>query len=358
MSLGWLSGREDHTHDSRLTQSGPLGSDITTELDPSLTARIRCHRLKKPCSSQTPAPPRKRKAPKPTRVAELEKRLADLTARVESRRPQPPMPANDASTVESERPQKRARRSSFPDSRAVQQRPGDTHVPAPDNPERLDHRREQLSQNHRNIPPKSNEDIAVRRAASGGTVGENGIPSRASMQQPQRAEEIANSTSASSYGAATASESLESQLQQQAISGRPPSKSAQWHRSFGLGGSSLGTGASETGDPWYYPSPDEAQQFLQDLNIHLVPLFPFVVVPPGMTSEALRRDRPLLWKAAMLQGLHLDARRQALIGDELLNDIVATSFLQPRKSFDLLQALEILLAWLVSLHTRTSTRPT
>lgn len=43
---------------------------------------IRCHRLRKPCGSQTPAPPRAKKDPKPTKVAELEKRLNELTTQL------------------------------------------------------------------------------------------------------------------------------------------------------------------------------------------------------------------------------------------------------------------------------------
>jgi hypothetical protein len=47
----------------------------------------------------------------------------------------------------------------------------------------------------------------------------------------------------------------------------------------------------------------------------------------------------------MMQTLCLDANRQIPLGNELLNDIVASSFVQPKKSFDLLQGLEILVAW-------------
>lgn len=47
----------------------------------------------------------------------------------------------------------------------------------------------------------------------------------------------------------------------------------------------------------------------------------------------------------MMQTLCLDASRQIPLGNELLNDIVTASFLQPKKSFDLLQGLEILVAW-------------
>lgn len=115
------------------------------------------------------------------------------------------------------------------------------------------------------------------------------------------------------------------------------------------GSSSGGPSASEIGDPWYYPSPEEAPQFLDDFKNHLMALFPFIIVPNDVISEELRQDKPLLWTAIMMQGLHLDARRQVSMGNELLNAIVTTAFLQTQKSFDLLQALEVLVAWLVYL---------
>ncbi|GKT43841.1 uncharacterized protein ColSpa_04022 [Colletotrichum spaethianum] len=42
----------------------------------------RCYRLRKPCGSQTPAPPRPKKDPRPTKVSELEKRLDELTTQL------------------------------------------------------------------------------------------------------------------------------------------------------------------------------------------------------------------------------------------------------------------------------------
>ncbi|WYZ40386.1 hypothetical protein EsH8_IV_000727 [Colletotrichum jinshuiense] len=51
---------------------GPKGSDKCE----------RCHRLRKPCGSQTPAKPRAKKDPRPTKVSELEKRLDELTTQL------------------------------------------------------------------------------------------------------------------------------------------------------------------------------------------------------------------------------------------------------------------------------------
>lgn len=96
--------------------------------------------------------------------------------------------------------------------------------------------------------------------------------------------------------------------------------------------------------PWYYPSSEEAEECLADFKTRVVPhAFPFVAVPAETTAEQLRHDRPLLWKGIMMQGLDHHARRQVLLGTELLNEVVAFAFLQPKKTLELLQALQILI---------------
>lgn len=329
--------------------------NIGTELGPSLTGVfIRCHRLNKACSAQTPAPPRKRKAPKPTRVAELEKRLEDLTARVESRQPRRLTPTDGDSTVDSEGPPQKVRRYSFPDFRAAHQRPGYSHIFAPDSPDNHDQHRKQPSRNERQIYSQSDKDdtqveyVAARQTAAGSTAVNDDTSSREPTQS-RHSQRTAKSSSSSFLGASTASGPGRSQQS------KDPSRKqdAQWSQSSCLGNSSPDPGASKIGDPWYYPVSDEAQQLLDFFNIHSVSLFPFVVIPPNMTPEALRRDRPLLWKAVMMQGLQSNARRQVSMGDELLHDIMTAAFLQSRKSFELLQALQILLAWSVHLRMET-----
>lgn len=53
---------------------------------------IRCERLKKECFSRPPAPPRVKKRPKRSRVAELEKRLNELSSQVGNVQPRMPTP--------------------------------------------------------------------------------------------------------------------------------------------------------------------------------------------------------------------------------------------------------------------------
>ncbi|CAM1505357.1 Fc.00g109940.m01.CDS01 [Cosmosporella sp. VM-42] len=59
----------------------------------------RCHRLNKPCISQTPAPPRARKSPKLSKIAALEKRLEELSSHVHESPAQTVTPSPKAETA-------------------------------------------------------------------------------------------------------------------------------------------------------------------------------------------------------------------------------------------------------------------
>lgn len=87
---------------------------------------------------------------------------------------------------------------------------------------------------------------------------------------------------------------------------------------------------------------------LETYKANMAPLFPFVVVPPHMSSDQLRKQRPFLWKGVIMQACHLDCARQIALGQELLGDIAQAALTKPEKSLDLLQGLEILIAWSVS----------
>ena len=64
-----------------------------------------------------------------------------------------------------------------------------------------------------------------------------------------------------------------------------------------------------------------------------------------MSADQLRQEKPLLWNAVMSQALCMDPSRQVPLGDKLLNDVISACFFMPKKSIDLVQALEVLLAW-------------
>lgn len=271
----------------------------------------RCCRLKKTCSSQTPAPPRKRKAPKSTRVAELEKRLEDLTARVDLRPGHHPhTPPDTGSPVESKTTSK--------SYRLLGSGPMGFHFLFP------------------------SDDLHDENQAKTRGKPQGQQPSPSSIRNKPTFEDAAVSYRQSIIGASIESQGLDempSAWPQQAKSHQ------QWQRSSRRDEPSVCPSSHELKTPWYYLSSEEAEQHLEYFKTEVVPTrFPFVVVPPEVTAEQLRRDRPLLWKGIMLQGLDKHARRQVLLGTELLKEVVEAAYLVSKTSLDLLQALQVLIA--------------
>ena len=97
-----------------------------------------------------------------------------------------------------------------------------------------------------------------------------------------------------------------------------------------------------------WPEGDEAETLLDVYRKHLGHLFPFTVVPPHLSAPQLRAQRPLLWKAVMMEACLFDGPRQVALGTELLREISEAAFMKPQKNLDLLQGLQMLIAWLVS----------
>lgn len=98
-----------------------------------------------------------------------------------------------------------------------------------------------------------------------------------------------------------------------------------------------------------WPEGDEAEAFLETYRTHMAHLFPFAIVPAQMSSAEIREQRPFLWKGIMVEACLFDGVRQVALGNELLREISEAAFVRPQKSLDLLQGLQLLVAWFVSL---------
>ncbi|KAI0128702.1 hypothetical protein BJ170DRAFT_682487 [Xylariales sp. AK1849] len=198
----------------------------------------RCDRLNKPCSQQTPALPRQRKAAKATRVAQLEKKLDDLSSQLRS------------ANVQTEDAEQHSQRK----------------------------RRELLSHSQRHVfsdlasADFTEEWPAIHRHSNAGSLSD---------EQP----------------------------------------TVGW------------------------PQGSKASKLLDAFRDKAMPLFPFVIVPPGMSAEQLRRERPFVWKAVMVEACGLDGGLQVNLGRELLGDLGDALLTRPRKSLDLLQGLLLFLTW-------------
>ncbi|KAK2054387.1 hypothetical protein LY76DRAFT_233946 [Colletotrichum caudatum] len=240
--------------------SGPAGSSKCE----------RCHRLRKPCGSQTPAPPRPKKDPRTTKVAELEKRLNELTTQLSATQGSASATSPPTTSVVG------SADSPLPPSNSTKPAPAKILI-------NCDHL----------FPP---EDVLAGDGA--------GTDASILLQTPG-------------------------------------SLAADDRRTVSSRGRSQSDGRSES--PW--PLNNEQSIILQTFVDEMQPLYPFVIVPPNMGPAQLAAERPCLWKGIQMTACHLDAGKQVRLGNELLQDIAQAAFTKPVKSLDVLQGLQLLIAW-------------
>ena len=94
-----------------------------------------------------------------------------------------------------------------------------------------------------------------------------------------------------------------------------------------------------------WPTPAEAEAMLEDYKDTRASLFPFVVIPPGMSEAELRVKRPFLWKGVMVVQRFFEGTGQMAAGKALLTDISRATFIEPLKSLDVLHGLQLAIAW-------------
>lgn len=94
-----------------------------------------------------------------------------------------------------------------------------------------------------------------------------------------------------------------------------------------------------------WPELEEAEMLLREYRLKMMPVFPFVIIPTGMTAAQLQAQRPFTWKGVMLEACRLDGNRQVCLGKELLKEFSEALLMQPRKSLDLLQGLLLYITW-------------
>lgn len=101
--------------------------------------------------------------------------------------------------------------------------------------------------------------------------------------------------------------------------------------------------------PWesLWPQPGEAEVILETYRNVAAGLFPFVVVPETIRANEMKAERPFLWKAIMMVGCFLDGERHERLGEDLLAEISRATMVDGVSSLDVLQGLQLLLAWYV-----------
>ncbi|KAK4188676.1 protein priB [Podospora australis] len=261
----------------------------------------RCHRLCKPCSQQTPAPPRKRKDPKPTRVSELERRIEDLTALIGSS-------------------QNLAVAAAAAASIKVPIRDLSVVHPPPLHPEGMGQHPGSFPGAYMTAPSLTQKVYPIRQGPWDDPAPHLFPREEVSFVSP------------------------EEQPSQQ------PQDPLRSVRGGSLGGMQTESPSSRSSphtqhqdDEW--PGEEEAEQLLADYRTHMCHLFPFVRVPRHLTSAQIREQRPFLWKAVMMEACHQDGPRQMVLGNRLLEDISEAAFMPVKATLDMLQGTQLLVAW-------------
>lgn len=77
----------------------------------------------------------------------------------------------------------------------------------------------------------------------------------------------------------------------------------------------------------------------------LMPVFPFVVIPPGARAEHLKAEKPLLFEAITMAASIYDVKTMRGHMYELVQHIADEILVASTKSMDMLQALLVMLAW-------------
>jgi hypothetical protein len=92
----------------------------------------------------------------------------------------------------------------------------------------------------------------------------------------------------------------------------------------------------------HLPSAETPLQFFQN---NMASHFPFVVIPPGITSYDLCTASPFLYEIIMMVTSYPQASRQAILRSEIMESLTKQVFLQGKKSLDLLQGILLFAAW-------------
>jgi hypothetical protein len=92
------------------------------------------------------------------------------------------------------------------------------------------------------------------------------------------------------------------------------------------------------------PSSDQAEECLNIFRSRMLPCFPFINIPPGLTAWQLRQDRPFLFKAIVTATSFSTQEKQAR-ADELKQLILTSALLNVQSNIDLLLGLLTYIAW-------------
>ncbi|KAH8176223.1 hypothetical protein LIA77_04641 [Sarocladium implicatum] len=94
-----------------------------------------------------------------------------------------------------------------------------------------------------------------------------------------------------------------------------------------------------------WPTSEEATGLLALYKKTYAPLFPFVVLPDGVSEAEMRVKHPNVWKAIMMMGCYMDGPRHTRMGEDMLEGIGRICYAEGNTTLDLLQGLLLFITW-------------
>ena len=91
-------------------------------------------------------------------------------------------------------------------------------------------------------------------------------------------------------------------------------------------------------------SPAQANLFLSEFRI-MVDFFPFVIVPPDLTVQAMEIERPMLLLAVFMTASGHDRLLQIALEARFRRELAAKTIINAQRSMDCLQSILVYLAW-------------
>jgi hypothetical protein len=96
-----------------------------------------------------------------------------------------------------------------------------------------------------------------------------------------------------------------------------------------------------------HPSREEAEEFFQIFQTHMLGSLPFIKFPPSMTAKQLHNEQPFLWLCIMAAASNSSSQKRAL-GREIRVTLGREVWLESRNSLDIVLGLLTYLNWYVN----------
>jgi hypothetical protein len=91
----------------------------------------------------------------------------------------------------------------------------------------------------------------------------------------------------------------------------------------------------------------EGDDLLSIFREQFSPRFPFIIIPPNLSSSELQAQKPWLYKAITVVASQGNRTRQLELAKEIASEVALAMLLRSERSLDMLESLIIFNAWFV-----------